>query len=146
MVRTPFSVKERQFIQLTICLFGKISCSGRNTECFRQNPELFIRDGLQNRLIHNLDVDFSGFFNRLNQAEGFVNCLAGAEDAMHTYEYDNYYKIIPPILSEERRQKRIKGGTLVAPDFCYASNTNKEWMPPEVLRAWLADSKNNIPV
>ena len=65
-------------------------------------------------------------------------------DAMHTYEYDEYYKIIPPILNAERKQKRIKDGIQVPPDFCYASNTNTEWMSIETLRAWLADIKNNI--
>ncbi len=66
------------------------------------------------------------------------------EDAMHTYEYDEYYKIIPPILNDDRKQKRIKNGTLVVPNFCYASNTNKEWMSPETLRAWIANIKNNV--
>lgn len=65
------------------------------------------------------------------------------EDAIYTYEYDEYYKIIPPILNSERQQRSIKDGRQVAPDFQYASDTNCEWMDIETLRTWMTNIQHN---
>ena len=62
--------------------------------------------------------------------------MIGAEDAAHTYEYDNYFKILPAINAHDN-SARVKGGTRVADGFSYASNTNVDWMSVLNLRAWI---------
>ncbi len=65
-----------------------------------------------------------------------------SEDAIYTYEYKSYYKILPAIHNLFKDQERIKQGKPVEEGFCYASNTNKSWMTKEVLIKWL-DSYNS---
>jgi UDP-N-acetylglucosamine 4,6-dehydratase/5-epimerase len=62
--------------------------------------------------------------------------MIGTEDALHAYEYDGYYKIVPAI-NGGGNETRVKGGRKVPEGFIYASDTNSEWMSVEALRAWI---------
>lgn len=70
--------------------------------------------------------------------------MIGPEDAPHTYEYTEYYKILPAIHNWSRDPKRINGGELVAPDFTYRSDNNTEWMSTDALRAWIEQKREEI--
>lgn len=63
--------------------------------------------------------------------------MIGVEDAPFTFEYDDYYKILPMINDWFNSSDRIKDGIRVDADFSYVSNTNKVWMSVEELRVWL---------
>jgi UDP-N-acetylglucosamine 4,6-dehydratase/5-epimerase len=63
--------------------------------------------------------------------------MIGAEDAAHTYEYAEYFKILPAIHKWSLDPLRINGGSLVEADFVYTSDRNPEWMTIETLQAWL---------
>jgi UDP-N-acetylglucosamine 4,6-dehydratase len=54
--------------------------------------------------------------------------MIGFEDAPNTYEYNDYYKILPTIHNWSKDPLRIKDGKKVADDFVYSSDTNTEWM------------------
>ena len=70
--------------------------------------------------------------------------MIGTEDALHTFEYDNYFKILPAIHDWCKDPNRIKAGVKVAPDFIYSSNINPEWMTIEHLRAWIGSNRKKI--
>lgn len=70
--------------------------------------------------------------------------MISPEDAAHTYEYDEHYKVLPAIHNWSQDPERINGGTLVAPDFSYCSDTNPEWMSIEQLRAWINLKREKI--
>jgi len=70
--------------------------------------------------------------------------MIGVEDAPHTYEFDNFFKIIPAINNWSSDPARIKGGKPVAEDFVYASDLNKEWMSVEALRDWIEANRQTI--
>lgn len=70
--------------------------------------------------------------------------MIGAEDAPHTYEYGDHYKILPAIHNWSIDPKRINDGKLVAPDFIYCSDNNTEWMGVDVLRAWVESNRKTI--
>lgn len=70
--------------------------------------------------------------------------MIGAEDSFFTYEYPDHFKILAAIDTEEGRKLRIKGGQKVEEGFVYSSDTNKEWMPPEALQAWLDANRDKI--
>jgi UDP-N-acetylglucosamine 4,6-dehydratase/5-epimerase len=70
--------------------------------------------------------------------------MIGPEDARYTYEYDEYYKVLPAIHNWSFDPKRIAGGKLVAPDFSYTSDNNTEWMSVEHLRSWIAKNKDTF--
>ena len=70
--------------------------------------------------------------------------MIGPEDARYTYEYKEYFKVLPAIHNWSSDPKRIAGGKLVDPDFIYASNSNTEWMSIEYLRSWIAENKDKF--
>jgi UDP-N-acetylglucosamine 4,6-dehydratase len=63
--------------------------------------------------------------------------MIGAEDAPHTYEYANHYKILPEIHKWSSDPYRIKDGQKVSEGFVYSSDRNADWMTVPQLRAWL---------
>ena len=70
--------------------------------------------------------------------------MIGYEDAAHTYEYNEHYKILPAIHNWSNDPNRIKKGKLVPNDFTYSSDNNKEWMSKEELSTWIESKKGNI--
>ena len=70
--------------------------------------------------------------------------MIGAEDAAHTYEYPDHFKILPAIHSWDKDAGRIKDGVAVPDDFVYASDTNQAWMSDEMLRAWIDVNEEKI--
>ena len=59
--------------------------------------------------------------------------MIGMEDAPHTFEYGDYFKIIPAIHNWSSDPSRIKDGQSVPEDFIYSSDTNSDWMRIEEL-------------
>ena len=66
--------------------------------------------------------------------------MIGPEDAIYTYEYPDYYKILPSINNWSNDPHRIKDGKRVPENFLYSSDNNTEWMKVEDLQRWI---KNN---
>lgn len=67
--------------------------------------------------------------------------MIGIEDSYYTYEYNNYFKILPAINGWGNDAERIKDGIKVSEYFSYTSDNNNEWMKESELKAWL---KNNF--
>lgn len=70
--------------------------------------------------------------------------MIGLEDAPYTYEYDDYYKILPAIHNWSSDPERINRGVRVAPDFVYCSDNNTEWMSVAELQAWLEQNRDKV--
>ncbi len=70
--------------------------------------------------------------------------MIGYEDAMHTYEYNDYYKILPAINNWSNDPERINDGVKVDPDFTYCSDNNKDWMEISKLQQWIEENKEKI--
>ena len=58
--------------------------------------------------------------------------MIGTEDALYTYEYPEYFKILPSINFWNNDPKRIGKGKV--DKFLYNSKNNKEWMKISELR------------
>jgi len=63
--------------------------------------------------------------------------MISAEDAHYTYEYPEYFKILPAINSWDRDEARIKDGVKVPEEFVYSSDSNTEWMSNTDFAAWV---------
>lgn len=72
--------------------------------------------------------------------------MIGIEDAPHTYEYLDYFKILPAIHNWSKDPKRIKEGQKVNENFTYCSNNNAEWMTISHLRNWIEKFHKNFNV
>lgn len=70
--------------------------------------------------------------------------MIGPEDAPHTYEYVEHYKVLPAIHDWSKDPMRINGGCLVAHDFTYSSDNNKDWMSIASLQAWIELNREKI--
>ncbi len=63
--------------------------------------------------------------------------MIGEEDAPNTYEYGEFFKILPTINTWSPAIDMVKGGTKVPDDFLYTSDGNAEWMTPAELQVWM---------
>ena len=70
--------------------------------------------------------------------------MIGLEDAPHTYEYEDHYKVLPAIYNCSSDQSRINGGKKVDEDFIYTSDINTDWMTIEDLQAWIEGNRGKI--
>ncbi len=70
--------------------------------------------------------------------------MIGSEDALHTYEYEDYFKILPAIHKWSEDPERINGGRKVRPDFTYCSDNNTDWMSIETLRSWIDRNRDKV--
>ena len=59
------------------------------------------------------------------------------EDSIYTYEYKDYYKILPSINNWYKDKKRIKNGKKVSKDFSYTSNNNSKWLNIKEIKKWI---------
>lgn len=72
--------------------------------------------------------------------------MIGPEDAPHTYEYADHFKILPAIHNWSSSPGRIKDGKRVPDGFTYASDTNPDWMEPQALTDWITANAGKIGV
>ena len=70
--------------------------------------------------------------------------MIGPEDAPHTYEYPEHFKILPAIHNWSASPVRIKDGVKVPEGFTYASDNNPHWMTPAELGAWITANQAKI--
>ena len=70
--------------------------------------------------------------------------MIGEEDALYTYEYNSYFKILPSINNWSKDPKRIGSGALVDSSFRYSSDNNSEWMDIKTLQDWIKANQNKI--
>ena len=70
--------------------------------------------------------------------------MIGADDAPHTFEYQDHFKILPEIHRWSSDPYRIKDGKRVPDGFVYSSDSNKEWMSIEQLREWVSRNHEKI--
>ena len=71
--------------------------------------------------------------------------MIGLEDAPFTFEYKDYYKILPNLHGWSEDKQRIGIGIKVSNDFVYDSYSNEDYMTADYLGSWikkhLQDSK-----
>lgn len=63
--------------------------------------------------------------------------MIGVEDAPFTYEYANYFKILPNIAGWADDPSRIKDGYKVSTGFIYSSERNPDKLEIDELRRWI---------
>jgi UDP-N-acetylglucosamine 4,6-dehydratase (inverting) len=63
--------------------------------------------------------------------------MISSEDSKNSYEYSDYYKILPDINEWMKDKRRIKNGKKVTNGFVYTSENNQEWMSKQQLKKWI---------
>ena len=70
--------------------------------------------------------------------------MISKNDSYSTYEYSDYYKILPQINEWGKDNLRIKDGVKVSEGFIYSSDNNREWMTKDELQSWIVANQNFI--
>ena len=70
--------------------------------------------------------------------------MISTEDSYYTYEYSDYFKILPQINNWDKDKNRKKNGVKVLDGFTYSSDNNLEWMTNADLKAWIDNNKYYI--
>jgi UDP-N-acetylglucosamine 4,6-dehydratase len=88
-------------------------------------------------LASSIPLDIKG----IREGEKLHELMIGSEDARHTREFDDHFMIIPEIYShnELKLEAFLKGrsGKALMSEFSYASNTNKDWLTTDDIKAFL---------
>ena len=80
----------------------------------------------------------------IRPGEKLHEMMIGEEDSPYTYEYNEYFKILPMINNWSNDPGRINNGKKVKEGFIYSSNTNDQWMTIKTLSDWIIKNKNKI--
>jgi UDP-N-acetylglucosamine 4,6-dehydratase (inverting) len=91
-------------------------------------------------IVPNANHDIIG----IRPGEKLHEQMVGQEDAPHTYEYVEHYKVLPAIHDWSLDPKRIGAGKLVPPNFTYCSDNNTEWMSDLALQDWIDNHREKI--
>jgi len=70
--------------------------------------------------------------------------MIGIEDAPNTFEYDDYYKILPQIHEWAKDPYRIKNGIKVGDNFSFTSDNNRCWMMRSELGIWIGKNQKDF--
>ena len=63
--------------------------------------------------------------------------MISSDESNSTYEYNDYYKILPQINEWAKDDLRIKKAKKVPEGFMYSSDNNSEWMTKPDLQKWI---------
>ena len=80
----------------------------------------------------------------IREGEKLHEQMISAEDSLTTYEYNDYFKILPNINGWSNDLKRIANGAKVASGFVYDSANNSQWMSVNDIRIWISENKNSL--
>ena len=76
--------------------------------------------------------------------EKIHEAMITSEDSSFTYEYEDYYKIIPHIILQYYDIDRFIGsGQKVEEGFSYSSNNNDDWLSDRIFTEWLENYIKN---
>lgn len=67
----------------------------------------------------------------LRPGEKLHEVMVAVDDAMHTYDFNDRFVILPNIKFYDREYSYLKSATAVENYFTYASNTNTDWLSDE---------------
>lgn len=102
-------------------------------------PSMLVTD-----IAKSVDPNAALKYTGIRPGEKLHEQMIGVEDAPFTYEYDDYFKILPNIHDWFSDPNRIKEGVLVKDGFVYTSDNNSDWMAVEELREWIEANKEHI--
>ena len=69
--------------------------------------------------------------------------MIGLDESNNTYEFKDYYVIIPAIFNKSKFKQFLKKSKKVKNNFVYSSNTNTKWLTQNKFKKWLTDFIKN---
>jgi len=97
-----------------------------------KNPSIKIMN-IVKAIDQNKKINFIG----VRPGEKINETMISSEDSRYTYEYGEYYKVLPPIHNWHLDKNRVKKGKKVKLNFEYSSNSNTDWMSTTQMKNWI---------
>jgi UDP-N-acetylglucosamine 4,6-dehydratase len=133
---TRFMITLEQGVELVWHAFGDME----GGEIYvKKIPSMNIVD-IANAVAPEANIEIVG----IRPGEKLHEQMIGEEDALHTYEYAEHYKILPAIHNWSSSPMRIKDGIKVAEGFSYTSVNNQVWMSVKELENWILINQKRI--
>ena len=129
---TRFMVTLQQGIETVILAFHDM-----------QGGEMYVRKVPSMKIIDvvsAMDDTVELRFIGIRPGEKLHEQMISKEDAAYTFEYEDYYKILPSTVSLEITQARTRDAKRVVDGFYYSSDRNTDWMSKETVRQWLKEN------
>ncbi len=79
----------------------------------------------------------------IRPGEKINEIMISQDDSRYTYNYKNFFKILPSINDWSLDKARIKNGKKVKLGFEYVSNKNSSWMNPLKIQKWIKYNFSN---
>jgi UDP-N-acetylglucosamine 4,6-dehydratase/5-epimerase len=102
-------------------------------------PSMKILD-LAKAIAPDAELEFIG----IRPGEKLHEEMISVEDSPNTYEFDEYFKILPAIYDWGSDPNRINNGKKVEQGFRYSSDTNSQWMSVKALQNWIVSNSRKI--
>ena len=102
-------------------------------------PSMKVTD-IANAIAPNAKYKITG----IRPGEKLHEQMISNEDSYFTYEYSDYFKILPQIYDWGKDSNRIKDGIKVTEGFIYSSDNNQQWMTKTSLQNWIKSNKEHI--
>jgi len=133
---TRFMISLEQAVELVWCAFEDML----GGEIYvKKIPSMKVTD-----IAHVIAPDAKQEIVGIRPGEKLHEQMIGAEDSYFTYEYPEYFKILPQINGWAEDTKRIKAGERVSEGFVYTSDSNPAWMSDADLLAWIDANADSI--
>ena len=128
---TRFFIKLSEAVHMVTTAFREMMGS----EIFvKKTPSLYIRE-LAEVIAPECRLKEVG----LRPGEKLHEQLISEDEAIYTYEFKDYYKILSPLNEWSYSKDRLKGGKKVPENFVYTSKNNKKWLEADKISQWLKD-------
>jgi FlaA1/EpsC-like NDP-sugar epimerase len=109
-----------------------LNCSGG--EIFvKKCPSMKIMD-IANAIAPDAKISKIG----IRPGEKLHEQMISVEDARTTFEFDDHFTIVSPVVPVAFEEMKRMGGKLCDDGFAYTSDSNDWWMKQEELSSWIA--------
>ena len=133
---TRFMVTLEQGVEIVLNALGDMQ--GGETYV-KKVPSMKIVD-LARAISKSVDFEVIG----IRPGEKLHEQMISKEDGKFTFEYSDYYKILPAINSSISNVKLIGQGIPVDENFYYSSELNSDWMSSNDIQKWIEKMQINI--
>ena len=133
---TRFMISLENAVELVWTAFSKMI----GGEIFiKKIPSMKIMD-IAKTISPNSRIKFIG----VRPGEKIHEQMISSSDSNFSYEFKDFYLIIPSTFDKKKYKNLIKNSKKVKYNFNYSSNNNKSWMTRKELKNWILKNKNKL--
>lgn len=142
----PFTITDERMTRFMISLDEAVDMVEDALEDM-EGGELYVRKIPSMNIIdilHSIKPDAGYKVIGIRPGEKLHEQMISIEESRFTYEYSNYFKVLPDLNNWSTHPKFIKGGRRVDDGFSYTSDNNQQWMSRADLISWMKENMRGL--